>query len=91
MNLFTNLTCGDAVENNKPSPEPYMVACKKLMKNPKTCVVVENAPLGVKSAIEAGCYCIGVESTCDKNQLSEAHETITDIANLLNAKVFAYQ
>ena len=60
-----------------------MVACKKLMKNPRTCVVVENAPLGVTSAIKAGCYCIGVESTCDKNQLSEAHETITDIANLL--------
>lgn len=91
LNLFANLTCGDSVKSNKPSPEPYIAACKKLRKDPRTCVVVENAPLGVTSAIKAGCYCIGVESTCDKNQLSEAHETITDIANLLNAKVFTDQ
>ena len=88
LNLFANLTCGDAVKNNKPSPEPYLVACKKLMKNPKTCIVVENAPLGITSAVEAGCYCIGVESTCDKHQLSEAHETIAEITHLLTAKVF---
>ena len=66
LNLFSTIVCGDSVEKNKPSPEPYLEACKKLMKKPGTCVVVENAPLGVKSAIEAGCYCIGVESTWQK-------------------------
>ncbi len=88
LSLFSTIVCGDSVKQNKPSPEPYLEACKQLKKKPGTCVVVENAPLGVISAVNAGCYCIGVESTCGKQQLSDAHETIGDIKQLLDTKVF---
>lgn len=88
LNLFSSLICGDGVKENKPSPEPYLEACKRLSKKPNSCVVLENAPLGITSAIKAGCYCIGVESTCHKNQLSGAHETIAKITQLLSTKAF---
>ncbi|MDA9689844.1 HAD family phosphatase [Betaproteobacteria bacterium] len=86
--LFKCLVCGDAVEKNKPSPEPYLKACEQLKMDPKACVVIENAPLGITSAKKAGCYCIGIKSTCEENQLLEADETITKITQLLTAKVF---
>ena len=56
--------------------------------DPKVCVVIENAPLGITSAKKAGCYCIGIKSTCEENQLLEADETATKITQLLTAKVF---
>ncbi len=89
LNLFSTLICGDMVRKNKPSPEPYIRACEKLSKEPTRCVVVENAPLGITAAINAGCYCVGVQSTCNREQLLEANEIIPEISDLLDTKVLS--
>ena len=50
------------VQHGKPHPEPYLMALKKSGVQPWEVVVVENAPLGVESATEAGLFTIGVNT-----------------------------
>ena len=68
--------------NGKPSPDPYLNAAKKLKISPAECLVIENAPLGIKSAKKAGMYCIAICSTLDKTFLSEADEIIDKFEDL---------
>ena len=87
LDKFTAIICGDKVKKNKPYPDPYITACRELLSLPEKSIVVENAPLGVESAVSAGCYCIGVTSTCEPSTLSEAHELIPKISDIFTAKV----
>ena len=87
LNRFTAIVCGDKVKKNKPYPDPYITACRELQASPEDCIVVENAPLGVESAVSAGCYCIGVTSTCEPSTLSKAHELIPKISDIYTTKV----
>jgi beta-phosphoglucomutase len=74
---------GDELEQGKPSPEGYMRAAHELKVSPADCLVIENAPLGIESAKNAGMRCIGVCSTLSSNHLREADEVVTDHAELV--------
>lgn len=50
------------VEHGKPSPEPYLRGLDKAGISPTEGVVVENAPLGVRSAVAAGIFTIAVNT-----------------------------
>lgn len=50
------------VKHGKPHPEPYLMALKKSGCQPNEVVVVENAPLGVESATNAGLFCIALNT-----------------------------
>lgn len=50
------------VKIGKPNPEPYLMALQKAKVEPWQAVVVENAPLGVQSAVGAGIFTIGVNT-----------------------------
>ena len=50
------------VKKGKPDPEPYLMALQKGNLKPEQVVVVENAPLGVKSAVAAGIFTIAVNT-----------------------------
>lgn len=50
------------VEHGKPNPEPYLMALKKGSFDANEAVVIENAPLGVKSAVSAGIFTIAVNT-----------------------------
>ena len=47
------VTCED-VENQKPHPEPYLRAIKRLNINPKDCIAFEDSKQGMLSAKSAG-------------------------------------
>jgi len=46
----------------KPDPEPYLIALEKAKVEKWQAMVVENAPLGVRSAVAAGLFTIGVNT-----------------------------
>ncbi|WP_281258095.1 HAD family hydrolase [Actinoalloteichus hoggarensis] len=53
--LFTTAVFGDEVPHNKPHPAPYLQAAAALGVNPADTVAVEDSPVGVASAVAAGC------------------------------------
>ncbi|MGW2395322.1 HAD family hydrolase [Kitasatospora sp. NPDC001664] len=59
---FAFTLAGDEVARTKPHPDPYLAAAARLGADPARCVVVEDAPTGVRSAEAAGCPVIAVPS-----------------------------
>jgi beta-phosphoglucomutase-like phosphatase (HAD superfamily) len=60
----------------KPHPEGYLLAAKILGKDPKDCLVFEDAPAGVEAAIAAGMNCVACTTTHTVDQLKEAGATV---------------
>ena len=56
------MVTGRDVKCGKPSPEPYQRGLEKAGVAPCDAIVVENAPLGVKSGHDAGCFVIAVNT-----------------------------
>ncbi|MGW6946471.1 HAD-IA family hydrolase [Streptomyces xanthophaeus] len=50
------------VEEGKPSPVPYLLAADRLGAAPRDCLVVEDAPSGVRSGLRAGMTVWGVNA-----------------------------
>lgn len=69
---FGVIVAGDQVKKGKPDPEPYLKAASLFGLKPKECLVIENAPLGIKSAKRAGMLCIAVTTSLPKEYLKEA-------------------
>lgn len=84
---FDFIITGDEVTRAKPNPDPYLAAARQLALNPEECVVVENAPLGVEAAKNAGMYCIAVATTLGREYLQEADCIVPNITKLLEAPV----
>ena len=63
---FTVSIAGDEVARGKPDPEPYLTAARRLGVVPARCVVLEDAPAGLASALAAGCACVYVPSFPDE-------------------------
>ncbi len=80
--LFDHILTADSVSKNKPDPEPYLKAAEKSNLNPEQCLVVENAPIGIRSARAAGCWCVGIASTMPIDKLYEAHYILGDVTDL---------
>ena len=58
----TNMITAYDVTNGKPSPEPYQKALKLSGLQPNEVFVIENAPLGVRSAVDAGIFTFAVNT-----------------------------
>ncbi|MCK2082991.1 HAD-IA family hydrolase [Aeromonas sp. 3925] len=48
------------VERGKPDPEPYLLAARHLGLAPADCLVFEDAPAGIRSALQAGCQVVQI-------------------------------
>jgi len=51
---FDAVVCGDEVLRGKPDAEPYLAAARALGLEPAECLVIEDSPTGVTSALAAG-------------------------------------
>lgn len=56
------------VKKGKPDPEPYLMALQKGGLSAEQAIVIENAPLGVKSAVAAGIFTIAVNTGILKDE-----------------------
>jgi len=57
---FDVIIDGSMVENPKPHPQPYLLACKKLGIKPKNAIALEDSNHGIESAYRAGLNVISV-------------------------------
>ena len=53
LSKFDLIISSEDLEEGKPNPQPFIMALSKLKLNPSEALVVENAPLGVESAVKA--------------------------------------
>lgn len=53
----------DDVEHGKPAPDPFLNAAAKIGVDPADCLVIEDAPLGIRAARAAGATVVAVVST----------------------------
>ena len=82
LDKFNALITGDQVSYGKPHPESYMLGAQILGLDPQQCIAVENSPLGVQSAKQAGVYCIAVCSTVKRDDLVGADMIIDKFKDL---------
>ena len=61
-NVFTGIISSFDVTKGKPDPEPYLKAWERSGFKKEECMVVENAPLGVRAAKAAGLFTVAVNT-----------------------------
>eukprot|EP01027_Heterolobosea_sp_BB2_P004240 GEZU01006457.1.p1 GENE.GEZU01006457.1~~GEZU01006457.1.p1 ORF type:complete len:184 (+),score=34.12 GEZU01006457.1:401-952(+) len=70
---FDDLIIGDECARGKPDPEPYLEAMRRLGVQPHECVVFEDSPSGIRSAVAAHIpLTIGIASTQEPERLLAA-------------------
>lgn len=59
----------DDVTHGKPHPEPFLTGAARLGVDPSRCLVVEDAPAGVRAGRAAGCVTLAVTTTSTRAEL----------------------
>ena len=76
------LVSADDVSKGKPDPEPYLMGAKLLGMNPAECLVIEDAPAGIRAAHAGGMKAIGITSTYPASELQEADAVVQKLAQI---------
>ncbi len=82
---FDVIITADDVFQTKPSPEPYLKAAQTIEVEPGECVAIENAPLGILSARNAGMRCIAVATTLSPMYLKAADVVADNLEEVLKS------
>ncbi len=77
---FPVVVLAEDAKEGKPHPAPYQLAMELLEVTPESVLVFEDSPTGVRSAVSAGIYTIGVTTTHTPETLLQlgAKQTIAD-------------
>jgi mannitol-1-/sugar-/sorbitol-6-phosphatase len=78
------LVTSSDVKKGKPDPEPYLAGVARLQLAPEDCVVVEDAPAGIRAGKAAGMRVLALRTTAADAELTQAGADwiITDLASL---------
>lgn len=71
-NYFEIIINGEEIKKGKPNKETYDKARIKLKAKKEETLVIENAPLGIKAAKNAGLKCYAISTSLPKKYLKEA-------------------
>jgi mannitol-1-/sugar-/sorbitol-6-phosphatase len=76
------LVAADDVSKGKPDPQPYLMGAELLGMNPAECLVIEDAPAGIRAAHAGGMKAIGITSTYPASGLQEADAVVQMLAQI---------
>jgi len=70
------------VSHGKPAPDPYLLGAQKCGVSPERCLVVEDAPAGVRSGQAAGCQTLALCTSHSREQMltAEAEFLVQDLS-----------
>lgn len=68
---FTTVVLAEDAAAGKPDPAPYQLALSQLGISPESAIAFEDSPSGIRSAVGAGIYTIGIASTHNPAHLCE--------------------
>jgi beta-phosphoglucomutase len=87
---FDAIVSAESVEISKPHPETYLMAADLLQAVPEDCIVFEDTPKGVESALNAGMRSIVITSLHQKDEFTSYPNVIRfvkDFAELRSENV----
>jgi sugar-phosphatase len=76
------LVSSDGLERGKPDPACFLIGARRLGVDPGQCVVLEDAPNGIKAGRAAGAAVIALRTTHGDDELREADAVVDDLASL---------
>jgi mannitol-1-/sugar-/sorbitol-6-phosphatase len=76
------MIAADNVDHGKPHPEPYLKGAATLGVDPKQCLVIEDAPAGIRAAHAGGMKVIGLTSTYQASVLRDADAIVQKLAQI---------
>ncbi|MBO5060546.1 MAG: beta-phosphoglucomutase [Clostridia bacterium] len=84
---FDAISSGLDTTKSKPDPEVFLVAAKKLGKDPSVCLVVEDSDAGIEAAKAGGMYALAV-GEAKNNPLADYCADSLDTFDYKNCKLF---
>jgi sugar-phosphatase len=75
-----NMVTADDVERGKPDPGPYLAGTAAVGFPAGDCLVFEDAPSGIRSALSAGAQVVAVSTTYKPEELADAGLIIPSLA-----------
>ncbi len=72
LDFVSHLVTASDIQRSKPDPEPYLSGAAALALPPASCVVIEDAPSGVRSGKAAGCRVLAIRTTTHDSELLAA-------------------
>jgi sugar-phosphatase len=84
LELTRHLVTATDIQRSKPDPEPYLSGAAALGLPPANCIVIEDAPSGVRSGKAAGCRVLAIRTTTHDPELlaSGADWLVNDCASI---------
>lgn len=82
LDFWDAVIVAEDVKHQKPAPDIFQAAARKLNLAPSLCVVVEDAVNGVQAAKAAGMRCIALATTFPAERLQEADVVREDISQV---------
>ncbi len=78
---FDVIIDGNEVSKSKPDPEVFLLAARRLNKNPEECIVVEDAVAGIQAANFAKMLSIGIGDKKNLNEATFVFESTSELTN----------
>ncbi len=77
-----HFVAAEDVTEGKPHPEAYLKGAEILGVSPEDCVVIEDAPSGIRAGKSAGMTVVAVATTHDEDDLSEADAIVASLTDI---------
>ena len=78
--FFDVIITAAEVKKGKPEPDVFLIVANFLNINPQNCVVIEDAPVGIQAANNAGMKSIALITTHNKEELFDANLIVKDLS-----------
>jgi beta-phosphoglucomutase family hydrolase len=80
--FFSAMVTSEDVRHGKPDPEVFLAAATKINRDPRLCVVFEDAMVGVQAARAGGMKVIALTTTHDAKNFSECDMVLPNFLSL---------
>jgi beta-phosphoglucomutase len=77
---FDAVITGSEVARKKPAPDIFLAASRRLGLDPASCLVVEDALVGIAAARAAGSRCLALSTSFSREQLAGADWVAADLS-----------
>lgn len=77
--MFDAVVIAADVTHGKPAPDIFIEAARRIGAPPESCLVFEDAPIGVEAALAAGMHVVAVPEPGHADHVRHAHAVLTSL------------